>query len=96
MAIRKPIAVVKHLLPSTPHKELSAAPDVQSDKTSSLKKKGENIDDYIKLEFLKAWIQFGEVPFGYCISQHKSSKAKHTIEQLMRYEKMQKFVLLFI
>ena len=38
LAIRKPIAVVKHLLPLTPHKELSAAPDVQSDKTESRKK----------------------------------------------------------
>ena len=95
LTIRKPIAVVKHLLPSTPHKELSAAPDIQSEKTESLKslKRGENIDDDIKLEFLKAWIQFSEVPFGFCISQHKSSKAKNTIEQLMRYEKNAKICI---
>ena len=86
MEIRKPIAVVKHLLPTSPHKELGIASDIQSDKTESSKKhkRGENIDDQIKLEFLRAWIQFSEVPFGYNISQHKSSKAKQTIDKLMR------------
>ena len=86
LAIRKPIAVVQHLLPSTPHKELSAAPDIQSDKTESLekRKRGENIDDDIKLEFLRAWIQYSEAPFGVSIRKHKSTIAKHTIEKLMK------------
>ena len=85
LAIRKPIAVVQHLMPLTPHKALSAEPDIASNTTDKLKR-GETIDDHIRLEFLKAWIQFSEYPFGFCISQHKKL-ARHTIEKLMRWGK---------
>ena len=56
----------------------------QSDVQARIKKRGMNVDDQIKLAFLSAWIDNSEVPFGFNISEHKSSKAKDSIDKIMK------------
>lgn len=88
MEIGGPVSVVRQVLPTTPYKQLAAAPSVSSDKTDTegeKKKRGLNIDDEIKLAFLSAWIQYSEVPFAYCLSEQKGKKAKDSIENIIRY-----------
>ena len=77
------MSVVRQVLPTTPYKQLAVAPTVSSEQTDTdggKKKRGLNIVDEIKLAFLSAWIRWSEVPFSFCLSQHKSKKAKVTIE----------------
>lgn len=80
------MAVVRKVLPLTPYKQLDVAPSVPSSTTDTemvKKKRKINIDDNIKLAFLSAWIKCSEVPFSHCLSEHKSSKAKHSIENIL-------------
>ena len=86
LEIGAPVAVVRKVLPITPHKQIDVAPSVPSTNTDTeggKKRRGINIDDNIKLAFLSAWIRCSEVPFAYCLSDHKSSKAKHSIENIL-------------
>ena len=81
-----PVSVVRQVVPTTPYKQLATAPSVPSeisDSEGGKKKRGLNIDDDIKLAFLTAWIQWSEVPFAYCLKEHKSKKAKHSIESIL-------------
>ena len=91
LEIRDRIAVVRQTLPDTPHKQLDALPVIESEKScldsesdTSKRKRGMNIDDTIKLAFLTDWIEFSEVPFAHCISEHKSKKARHSVENIIR------------
>ncbi len=84
--MRTPVAVVRQILPLTPHKQLAVASSVQSEKTDTdggKKKRGMNIGDDAKLAFLEAWIEWSEVPFAHCLSDHKSQKAKISIENIL-------------
>ena len=91
LEITAPTAVVRQTLPLTPYKQLDSASVIESEssyKTSetdnSKRERGMNIDDIIKVEFLTMWIMWSEVPFGYCISGHKTSKAMHSIANILR------------
>ena len=91
LEITAPTAVVRQTLPLTPYKQLDSASVIESEssyKTSetdnSKRKRGMNIDDIVKVEFLTVWIMWSEVPFGYCISGHKTSKAMHSIANILR------------
>ena len=87
LEITDPVSVVRQVVPTTPYKQLAAAPsvpsEISSDTEGNKKRRGLNIDDDIKLAFLTAWIQWSEVPFAYCLSEHKSKKAKRSIEIIL-------------
>ncbi len=87
LEIDTPVSVVRQVLPTTPYKQLAVAPTVPSEQTDTdggKKKRGLNIDDDIKLAFLSAWIRWSEVPFSFFLSQHKSKKAKDSIENILK------------
>ena len=87
LEIGAPVSVVRQVMPTTPYKELAAAPSVPSEETDNeggKKKRGLNIDDEIKLAFLSAWIRYSEVPFAYCLSENKGKKAKNSIENILK------------
>ena len=86
LEMRTPVAVVRQILPLTPHKQLAVASSVQSENTDTdggKKRSGLNIDDDIKLAFFEAWIQWSEVPFAHRLSEHKSKKVKNSIENIL-------------
>ena len=80
--------MVRQNLNTTPYKQLAATPSESSgtiDTEGEKRKRGLNIDDDTKLAFLSAWIQWSEVPFAYCLSEHKGKKAKDSIENIIKY-----------
>ena len=88
LEIGGPVSVVRQNLNSTPYKQLAATPSESSgtiDTEGEKRKRGLNIDDDTKLAFLSAWIQWSEVPFAYCLSEHKGKKAKDSIENIIKY-----------
>lgn len=84
LEIGGPVSVVRKTLHTTPYKQLADAPSVPSERSDTDGgRKRPTINDDVKLAFLTAWIQWSEVPFSYCLSEHKSKKAKASIEEIM-------------
>ena len=76
--------MVRQVMRTTPYKQLADAPSVPSEGSDTDgRRKRPTITDDVKLAFLTAWIQWSEVPFSYCLSEHKSKKAKASIEEIM-------------